>query len=197
MLDIAWSEMLIIGVVALVVIGPKDLPKMLRMVGQTIGKVRRMAAEFQGQVSEAIREAELDDVKKSVEDLKALNPANMIRSEIDAAMAPVHQVSQDLNAELSRIEAGLDSTPTPTPAGPAEGFGVDSTLPESQTVTASAEPLPMPSAESLSLPEIAPYEPPAMPPRPVGLEGPPPMPDLAAMPAATPDPIDPVPPKSA
>nr|WP_083463250.1 Sec-independent protein translocase protein TatB [Prosthecomicrobium hirschii] len=195
MLDIAWSEMLIIGVVALVVIGPKDLPKMLRMVGQTIGKVRRMAAEFQGQVSEAIREAELDDVKKSVEDLKALNPANMIRSEIDAAMAPVHQVSQDLNAELSRIEAGLESTPAATPAGPAEGFPADPAAPE--TVTASAEPLPVPSAESLSLPEIAPYEPPAMPPRPMGLEGPPPMPDLAAMPAATPDPIDPIPPKSA
>lgn len=69
MFDIAWSEMVLIGAVALVVIGPKDLPKVLRTVGQTIGKVRRMATEFQGQFNEAMREAELADLKKQVEDV--------------------------------------------------------------------------------------------------------------------------------
>ena len=69
MFDIAWSEMVLIGAVALVVIGPKDLPKVLRTVGQTIGKVRRMATEFQGQFNEAMREAELADLKKKVEDV--------------------------------------------------------------------------------------------------------------------------------
>lgn len=111
MLDIGWSELLIIGIVALVVVGPKDLPKMLRIVGQMLAKVRRMASEFQGQVNEAIREAELEDVKKSVEDLKSYNPATMIRNEIDNALAPVTAASQEVASEMARIEAGLDAPP--------------------------------------------------------------------------------------
>lgn len=69
MFDIAWSEMLLIGGVALVVIGPKDLPGALRAAGQAIGKIRRMASEFQGQFNDAMREAELTDLKKQVEDI--------------------------------------------------------------------------------------------------------------------------------
>lgn len=69
MFDIAWSEMLLIGGVALVVIGPKELPGALRTAGQAIGKIRRMAAEFQGQFNDAMREAELTDLKKQVEDI--------------------------------------------------------------------------------------------------------------------------------
>lgn len=69
MFDIAWSELLLIGGVALIVIGPKELPGALRTVGQAIGKVRRMAAEFQGQFTDAMREAELHDLKKQVEDI--------------------------------------------------------------------------------------------------------------------------------
>ncbi|MBX9875070.1 MAG: Sec-independent protein translocase protein TatB, partial [Thermoleophilia bacterium] len=62
MFDIAWSEFMLIGAVALVVIGPKDLPKAMRTVGQAVGKIRRMASEFQGQFNEAMREAELHDL---------------------------------------------------------------------------------------------------------------------------------------
>ncbi|MEI5663404.1 Sec-independent protein translocase protein TatB [Bosea sp. CCNWLW174] len=69
MFDIAWSEMLLIGGVALVVIGPKELPGALRTAGQAIGKIRRMAAEFQGQFNDAMREAELTDLKKQVDDI--------------------------------------------------------------------------------------------------------------------------------
>jgi sec-independent protein translocase protein TatB len=69
MFDIAWSEMLLIGGVALVVIGPKDLPGALRTAGQAIGKIRRMASEFQGQFNDAMREAELTDLKKQVDDI--------------------------------------------------------------------------------------------------------------------------------
>ena len=67
MFDMSWGEVMVIGAVALVVIGPKDLPKALRTVGQMTGKIRRMAAEFQGQFNEAMREAELDDVKKQIQ----------------------------------------------------------------------------------------------------------------------------------
>ena len=69
MFDIAWSELLLVGGVALIVIGPKELPGALRTAGQMVGKVRRMAAEFQGQFNDAMREAELHDLKKQVEDI--------------------------------------------------------------------------------------------------------------------------------
>src|SRR6195952_6160834 len=70
MFDIGWSEFLVIGVVALIAIGPKELPGVLRMVGQWIGKARRMASEFQGQFQEAMREAEMADLKKSFDEVK-------------------------------------------------------------------------------------------------------------------------------
>jgi sec-independent protein translocase protein TatB len=70
MFDIGWSEFVLIAVVALIAIGPKELPGVLRMVGQWMGKARKMAAEFQGQFQEAMREAEMADIKKSFDEVK-------------------------------------------------------------------------------------------------------------------------------
>ena len=70
MFDIGWSELVVIAVVALIAIGPKELPGVLRMVGQWMGKARKMAAEFQGQFQEAMREAEMADVKKAFDEVK-------------------------------------------------------------------------------------------------------------------------------
>src|ERR1700759_4383084 len=70
MFDIGWSEIVVIAVVALIAIGPKELPGVLRMVGQWMGKARKMAAEFQGQFQEAMREAEMADLKKSFDEVK-------------------------------------------------------------------------------------------------------------------------------
>jgi sec-independent protein translocase protein TatB len=70
MFDIGWSELVVIAVVALIAIGPKELPGVLRMVGQWMGKARKMAAEFQGQFQEAMREAEMADIKKSFDEVK-------------------------------------------------------------------------------------------------------------------------------
>ena len=69
MFDIGWSEFVVIGVVALIVIGPKELPAVLRTIGQWTTKIRRMAGEFQSQFQEAMREAEMADLKKSVDEL--------------------------------------------------------------------------------------------------------------------------------
>ncbi|GJE55648.1 Sec-independent protein translocase protein TatB [Methylobacterium thuringiense] len=90
MLDMSWGEVMLIGGVALIVIGPKDLPKALRTLGQITTKVRRMAGEFQHQFNEAIREAELDDIKRDVADVKrqaesfkpSFNPVDTIRNEL-------------------------------------------------------------------------------------------------------------------
>ncbi len=69
MFDIGWSELLVVGLVALIVIGPKELPAVLRTAGQWVGKIKRMASEFQGQFQEALREAEVVDLKKEADDL--------------------------------------------------------------------------------------------------------------------------------
>ena len=71
MFDIGWGELVVIGIVALIAIGPKELPTVLRTLGQFMGKVRRMANEFQGQFQEAMREAEMADLKKHAEDIKS------------------------------------------------------------------------------------------------------------------------------
>ena len=66
MFDFGWGEIVVIGIVALIAIGPKELPTVLRTIGQCMGKVRRMATEFQGQFQEAMREAECPTCKKQV-----------------------------------------------------------------------------------------------------------------------------------
>ena len=95
MLDMSWGEVMVIGAVALIVIGPKDLPRALRTVGNFTGKIRRMAAEFQGQFNEAMREAELDDVKKQLQGVNesvsslnstSFNPIQTIRDELKGAV---------------------------------------------------------------------------------------------------------------
>src|SRR3954464_13815898 len=80
MFDIGWGELLVIGIVALVVIGPKELPGVLRTLGQGMAKIRRMASEFQGKFQEAMREAEMQDIKKHVDEaargLTSYDPLN-------------------------------------------------------------------------------------------------------------------------
>jgi len=107
MFEIGWTEMLVIAVVMIVIVGPKDLPKMLRAFGRTTAKVRTMAGDFQKQFNEALKEAELDDVKKSVDALKSLNPATEIKKQLN----PFEKAASD-------VRAGLDSL-NPKPAAPA------------------------------------------------------------------------------
>ena len=70
MLDIGWTEILIIAVIALFVVGPKDIPKALRTVGVWVGKLRSLSREFQSTVEDAVRDTELDEVKKQIESAK-------------------------------------------------------------------------------------------------------------------------------
>jgi sec-independent protein translocase protein TatB len=91
MFDIAWSEMLLIAVLAIVIIGPKDLPAALRQAGKWMGAVRRMASDFQGQVNEAMKEAELDGLRQELNELKRTaqgftNPVHTIRDEMRGAI---------------------------------------------------------------------------------------------------------------
>ncbi len=91
MFDFDVGKLLIFGIVALAVIPPKDLPRVMRTVGQVMGKMRRMAAEFQGQFMEAMKEADLDSVKK---ELAALEDSAKIGAAFDPAMAMRREITK-------------------------------------------------------------------------------------------------------
>ena len=150
MFDIGWTEMLVIAIVMIVVVGPKDLPRMLRTFGKTTAKLRSMAGDFQKQFNEALKEAELDDVKKSVDQLRSLDP----RSEIKKQLNPFEKAAQD-------VRAGLDSLKQPSaePAEAAEPLkngatvmpGVEgpTAMPAAPAFPAMADPAPAAATEGL------------------------------------------------
>ena len=150
MLDVGWSELMVIGVVALVVVGPKELPALLRTVGQWTGKARRMAAEFQGQLNEAIREAELDDVKKSVDDLRSLSPTRIVTDQLASLGDDIKRVGSATEDELGKIRSDLSlghASPTDAGSGLAGFMEPSETVPMSSTdvdglITAAATPVP-------------------------------------------------------
>jgi sec-independent protein translocase protein TatB len=123
MFDIGWSELLVIGIVALVVIGPKELPGALRTLGQWMGKVRRMASEFQNQFHEAMREAELADLKKEVDEMAAkaesyasFDPLDDIRKDIESAASPPPDLESPLTDKPASSTATVaDTTSHVTP----------------------------------------------------------------------------------
>lgn len=112
MFDIGWSEFLVIGIVALVVIGPKELPGVLRTVGKSVGKLRRMAGEFQGQFQEALREADLADLKKDLtgfadDTKKSLTGfVDDTKNSISGALPtnPLLDIENDLKAPTTGVE---------------------------------------------------------------------------------------------
>jgi sec-independent protein translocase protein TatB len=111
MFDIGWGELVVIGIVALIVIGPRELPATLRTIGQGMAKLRRMASEFQGQLNEALREAELDELRRQAEKLSTEmtstidNPLEKATSELQSMIETPAAISQ----------AGESPASTPVP----------------------------------------------------------------------------------
>jgi sec-independent protein translocase protein TatB len=155
MFDFSWSELLLIGVVALVFIGPKELPGVLRMAGQWMAKVRRMASEFQSQFQDAMREAELAELKKEVDEMTSqasrFDPFSETRREMDktqreieTALAGTPAANTEASREATAVE-GPASEPA-TLASPAQSEGeaqvgdAAPTSPESTTPAPTAEP---------------------------------------------------------
>lgn len=132
MFDIGWSELVVIAVVALIAIGPKELPGVLRMVGQWMGKARKMAAEFQGQFNEAMREAEMADLKKTFDDVK--DAANgFTGGNIMASLTK--DVGEAMTIDkIENIDTPPATPTTPEPPTPA-------TFVEAETHAAASEPL--------------------------------------------------------
>lgn len=98
MFDIGWPEILVVAIVLIIVVGPKDLPAMLRAFGRTTKKLRGMAGEFRGQFDEALREADLDEVRNTIKEARSLNPMSHIRD----AVNPLKKAGEDIKAELQK-----------------------------------------------------------------------------------------------
>jgi sec-independent protein translocase protein TatB len=140
MFDIGWSELLLIGIVALIAIGPKELPGALRTLGQWMGKVRRMASEFQNQFHEAMREAELADLKKEVDEMASkaqsyahFDPIDDIRRDLEKAAGP----PPDLD---TLTDTASSPSASPPPASPPAATEAPPAAAETPPVAAPVEP---------------------------------------------------------
>lgn len=116
MFDIGWSELLVIGIVALVVIGPKELPGVVRAVAQNLGKLRRMASDFQNQFTDAMREMELSELKKDAE--KLLTDATSSVSLDDEVKKVGDEIKQAVEEPLAIAEPGKTEAAAPVDAAP-------------------------------------------------------------------------------
>src|SRR6202790_2869845 len=160
MFDIGWSELVVIAVVALIAIGPKELPGVLRMVGQWMGKARRMAAEFQGQFQEAMREAEMADLKKSFDEVREAatgfasgNVMTSLEKDVGNALR-IDDIDKPATSNIdapatSSIDAPVaTSTETPPPETLAFNPLVTPTTPAISKIETPAPPIPETFAEA-------------------------------------------------
>ena len=130
MFNASWSELLIIAVVALVVIGPKDLPRAMRAVGRWTGRAKRMSSDFQRQLNEVVREAELEDVKHQLGELRKLDPTSEIKTSL--GKLDINQYRTSSNARpsgdvepVSAPEGVVQSQTAPADATPAQALRRD------------------------------------------------------------------------
>jgi sec-independent protein translocase protein TatB len=149
MIDLSWSEILVIAIVLIVVVGPKDLPRLLRSFGKTMSTVRSMAGDFRKQFDEAIKEADLQDLKSLADDARKLNPA----SELKKALNPMEQAAKDVRSGLDRamkpakpISAEKPAS-TPQPAAPQKAGAT--AMPDAMT---KAPPVAQPAAVATKAP---------------------------------------------
>lgn len=147
MFDIGWSELLVIGVVALIVIGPKDLPKALSTMGKWVARARGMAREFQNSVDDMVRQAELDELREQVQKARSFN----LTDELEKSIDPDGEVRKTLAVEDFTTPATTPTAPTtgtsaqPKPE-PQPAPAVDVRGEEVADLASAATPLPNPLA---------------------------------------------------
>jgi sec-independent protein translocase protein TatB len=137
MFDFSWSEIMVIGIVALIAIGPKDMPVAIRAITRVLKKMRRMAGEFQGHVDEMMREADLQDVQSTFRDLRGMNLKNTLNKFVDPdgsvgramtdpfAERPVPPVTPPTSPKRvwgEQPERYVPPVAVPTASGPAPAF---------------------------------------------------------------------------
>lgn len=117
MFDIGWSELLVVAVVTILVVGPKELPGLLRTMGKTFGNLKRMAGDFQSQFNEALKEAELDEVQNTISTMKKLDPHAAVKDAVKKQLSSVDEIKDELSSQLDmsrdEINAAIEQGDTP------------------------------------------------------------------------------------
>ena len=117
MFDVGYSELLVIAIVMIVVVGPKDLPKMLRAFGKATSKFRQMSGDFKRQFDDALKEAELDDVKKALDSVKKLDP----RQQVKDVLNPFKEATSGIRDDLTKaVQPKPVAAPAPVMMATAE-----------------------------------------------------------------------------
>jgi len=146
--DIGWPELMLIGVVALVVIGPKDLPAALRVAGYWVRKARTMSREFQSSVEQMLREAELHEVQNELKKATEFNLDHEVNKIMDPTLDPAPATAKPVEAPAAAPDY-LDHTPAPAdpllPPPVAEAVPVVPEMPEREMVEPVPQPLPDPA----------------------------------------------------
>ena len=118
MFDLGWSKLIIIAMLAIVVVGPKELPGLLRTIGKFVGQIRRQADEFRRQFEEAMRDTELDQIRKDVEDIK--RTAHESVRDIERSAEESVQPLENSAAEITQLGNGAAEQPAPAPTSEPE-----------------------------------------------------------------------------
>lgn len=141
MFDIGWTEILIIAVVAIIIVGPKDLPRMLRSLGRYAGQLKRTAGQFRSQFDDAIRESELDELRNSLKDVTD-NPVNQIRDTMSDSMKPLEETASDIKSGIEKKEPAekpADAAPEKKPKPKADSKPKAKAKPKSKDTAAAAK----------------------------------------------------------
>ncbi|MFM2149863.1 MAG: hypothetical protein RLZZ187_2169 [Pseudomonadota bacterium] len=174
MLGLDWTELALILVVAVVVIGPKDLPDAVRGIAKGIQKLRRMAGEFQTQVDEVVREAKLEDVRSQINEIRNFDFRSVVEKEVDKDGTLRKTFTEDpignpLKDAFDSKPAEHGATVTPPPAAPEPPPASDAAAPPSFVppgVAAAQPPLFAPAAPPPPPPAFVPPATTASPPAP-------------------------------
>lgn len=167
MFDLAWSEIALIAVVALVVIGPKDLPDAIRGLAKGIQKLRRMAGEFQTHVDEMVREAKLDEVRDQINQIRNFDFKGEIEKAVDADGSIRKTFEEDPFRQASSVPGGYGPHPAGATDTPASGSSSEAAVAGDSLAGAASAPMPGGSiADTFGPPSAAPAEPEPPPPPP-------------------------------
>ncbi|WP_448187711.1 Sec-independent protein translocase protein TatB [Azospirillum sp. sgz301742] len=149
MFDIGWSELMVIAVVALVVIGPKDLPQAIYGIGKWVRKARLVARDFQGHIDEMMREAELDDLRKQALKARDLNIKQMVEDQFDpkGELKKAFDVPPEMTGATGHPGSPAEDAPPPAPEPtaalppvPAEAAPAEAPKAAADSVVATADP---------------------------------------------------------
>ena len=148
MFEVSWSEILVIGIVALIVVGPKELPVLLRTVGRYMGIIKRQAAEFRAQFDEAMRESELDQIRKDMESIKS-DAESTLRDASRSVQTHMDDARREFDSAADSMKLDKPAEPAPDSiahdAATADVNGHDAGVHD-----ASGLPLPHSSADAMS-----------------------------------------------